>query len=169
MKEHYSISCLFFRKKGENGGKKQVKRHRSVEIKVSCLFLLWLKRAFVQPVCSSSPEIVLRTTYQNVHKTSEEKWELTYSIELSSLQFSRLALLSTLKWMHHEQALVWTRQSAWQDLKQSFGNETNIPWQLMMENRESNWRKATRWDVEIYLQAVRPHWGNRTWINTRGR
>lgn len=57
--------------------------------------------------------------------------------------------------MHRVQALVWTQQSAWQELKQLFSNETNIPWQLMMENTEPNWGNAALCNVEIYLQAVR--------------
>lgn len=57
--------------------------------------------------------------------------------------------------MHHEQALVWTQQSAWQELKQLFSNETNTPWQLMMEHSEPNWGNRALKNIEIYLQAVR--------------
>lgn len=58
--------------------------------------------------------------------------------------------------MHHEHSVVWTRLSARQDLKQLLSNETNIPWQLMMENSEPNWENAVLRHIEIYLQAVGP-------------
>lgn len=44
----------------------------------------------------------------------------------------RIAAPAWAEMMHRVQALVWTLQSAWQELKQLLSNETNIPWQLMM-------------------------------------
>lgn len=44
----------------------------------------------------------------------------------------RIAVPAWAEMMHRAQALVWTLQSAWQELKQLLSNETNIPWQLMM-------------------------------------
>lgn len=76
--------------------------------------------------------------------------------ELSGLWYSRLPFLPEQKccivyWL-------WYEQSAWQELKHLFCNETNIPRQLMTESSGPNWRNAPLRNSEIYLRAVGPCW-----------
>lgn len=49
--------------------------------------------------------------------------------------------------MHHSQ-LRSERSS--RELKQLLNNETNTPWQLLMENREPNCRNAAQWNISVF-------------------
>lgn len=61
-------------------------------------FQSWVNNSFqlkwtpMQPASRSSPETPLSAAYQNVDEASEEKYELTHIVELSSLSFSRFLL-----------------------------------------------------------------------------
>lgn len=49
--------------------------------------------------------------------------------------------------MHHSQ-LRSERSS--RELKQLLNNEANTPWQLLMENREPNWRNAAQRNISLF-------------------
>lgn len=85
---------------------------------------------------------------RQVRKVDVQYWAVKSSVQ-------QITVPAWARMMHHEEALVWTQQSVWQELKQLFSNETNIPWQLMIENSEDNWGNAAQWNIKIYLQAVR--------------